>query len=127
MNETSERVAVFAARLRQARQTKGVSQAALAEAVGTRQSQISRIESGRRLPDSETLCRLADALELTMDYLVGRVDDPDPRAHPVADTIHRDMKSLGPAERELAHAIIRLLVAHTRGDMPSGKCVPNRP
>ncbi len=111
MNEKPERAAVFAARLRQARQAKGLSQAALAETVGTRQSQISRNENGRRLPDSETLCRLADALELTTDYLMGRTDDPDPRAHPAADTIHRDIRTLGPADRELAHAIIRLLVA----------------
>lgn len=113
MDGKPERAAVFAARLRQARQAKGLSQAALAEAVGTRQSQISRIESGRRLPDSETLCRLADALESTMDYLVGRVDDPDPRARAVADAVHRDIKALGPADRELAHAIVRLLAGRS--------------
>ena len=113
MNEKPERAAVFASRLRQARQAKGLSQAALAETVGTRQSQISRNESGRRWPDSETLCRLADALGLTTDYLMGRTDDPDPRAHPAADTIHRDIRTLGPADRELAHAVIRLLVVRS--------------
>ena len=41
----------------------GLSQAELAELVGTTQSAIARLESGGRPPRIDTLLRIADALE----------------------------------------------------------------
>jgi transcriptional regulator with XRE-family HTH domain len=54
--------------LREARYRRGVSQAQLASRAGTRQSAISRIESGRVSPTFETLRNLLDLLgeELTI-------------------------------------------------------------
>jgi len=48
------------------RMDKGLSQEKLAELVGTSNSQISRIESGRHRTNLDTLSRIAHALELRM-------------------------------------------------------------
>ena len=40
-------------------------------------SSIAHFETGTRKPSFESLRRLAIALEITTDYLLGRVDSPD--------------------------------------------------
>jgi transcriptional regulator with XRE-family HTH domain len=45
------------------RRARGLSQADLAELVGTTQSAIARLESGGRPPRIDTLLRIANALE----------------------------------------------------------------
>lgn len=50
-------------RLKAARVLKGMTQLQLAEKVGTREIEISRIETGRANPDGETKQRIADALQ----------------------------------------------------------------
>lgn len=53
---------LFAARLKQERDRIGFSQAALAAAAGLRDSYISMLERGQRIPPLDTLAVLADAL-----------------------------------------------------------------
>ena len=48
------------------RMDKGLSQQELADLVGTSNSQISRIESGRHRTNLETLARIAHALDLRL-------------------------------------------------------------
>jgi HTH-type transcriptional regulator/antitoxin HipB len=57
--------------VRERREELGWSQTRLAEAAGTRQPVISRIESGRMNPTVDMLARLADAMdgELTLSIL----------------------------------------------------------
>lgn len=63
---------LFAERLRSARDTKKVSQAALAKSAGLQPSHISHFETARRAPSAENLRALADALGVSTDYLLGR-------------------------------------------------------
>jgi predicted transcriptional regulator len=51
----------FSAELLRARLRAGLSQAELAERMGTSQSSIARLESGRTLPSAKTLIRFAEA------------------------------------------------------------------
>jgi predicted transcriptional regulator len=51
----------IATELIQARLRSGFSQVELAERMGTSQSAIARLESGRRLPSTKTLLRFAEA------------------------------------------------------------------
>lgn len=53
-------------RVELARLLKGLTQAELARRVSTRQSSISRIESGVSLPSLSFLVKIADALETTL-------------------------------------------------------------
>jgi predicted transcriptional regulator len=51
----------IAAELLRARKRTGLSQAELAERMGTSQSAIARLESGETLPSTKTLLRYAEA------------------------------------------------------------------
>jgi predicted transcriptional regulator len=53
----------IASELIRARARAGLSQAELAERMGTSQSAIARLESGRTLPSAKTLLRFAEATQ----------------------------------------------------------------
>jgi transcriptional regulator with XRE-family HTH domain len=67
---------IFSQRLKAARETRKLSQGDLAEKSGLQPSAISHFETGSRSPSFDNLKRLADALEVTTDYLIGREDQP---------------------------------------------------
>ncbi|MBB2930991.1 helix-turn-helix domain-containing protein [Paraburkholderia silvatlantica] len=62
---------IAAARLR-----AGLSQAKLAEAIGTSQSHIAKIEAGKVQIQFATAAQLADALKITLDSLRGLIQQP---------------------------------------------------
>lgn len=63
-------------RLREARQAKGLSQRHLGAALGLHQSTLAGYEAGVRQPDNAILVRLAEVLDVSVDYLLGRTDHP---------------------------------------------------
>jgi transcriptional regulator with XRE-family HTH domain len=67
----------FGDRLKTARDVRGWNQGELAEATGLQVSAISHFETGTRSPSFDNLRKLADALQVTTDYLIGRSDSPD--------------------------------------------------
>lgn len=68
--------ATFADRLKSLRKGKNVSQVVLAEGLGVTRTQISDMENGKTTTTIEKLVALADYFEVSLDYLVGRTDDP---------------------------------------------------
>lgn len=56
------------------REQRGWTQAHLAEAIGVKQSSVSRIESGQALPDSFTFRRIAAAFGRTPEQLQATVE-----------------------------------------------------
>ncbi len=66
-------------RLRKLRKDHGISQRALAELLGISQQTYSRYERGQRIPSVETVYVLARLYHVSMDYLAGITDDPQPR------------------------------------------------
>ena len=67
---------MFAKRLKQARLDKKLTQEQLAKMVNTKKSTISNYENEYSSPSNEMLYDLANVLEVTSDYLLGRVDFP---------------------------------------------------
>ncbi len=63
--------ATFAEELRAARRARGWTQAELAEQVGIAIEVCGRLERGRTLPRADTLVRLAAALRVSADSLLG--------------------------------------------------------
>lgn len=53
------------------REKKGISQAALALAIGVSQQSINKYENKQTEPDITTLSKLAEYFETSIDYLVG--------------------------------------------------------
>ncbi|WP_353856468.1 helix-turn-helix transcriptional regulator [Bacillus sp. Bos-x628] len=62
-------------RLKSVRKNKGLTQEELAKRVKTTKGTISNYENGHSTPSNEMLKDLADALDTTTDYLLGRTDN----------------------------------------------------
>jgi transcriptional regulator with XRE-family HTH domain len=97
----------FPERLRKAREHRGLSQGDLAQRTGLQPSAISHFETGTRKPSFDNLRRLADALEVTTDYLLGRVERMDAEAG--ADRLHRHLERLTSADRDFAEKMLKEL------------------
>ena len=63
-------------RLKEIRKAKGISQLKLAMELNTSQNTISRYETGEREPGLVELINIADYFDVSLDYLVGRSDNP---------------------------------------------------
>jgi DNA-binding XRE family transcriptional regulator len=67
-------------RIRTARLRRDLNQSDLARAVNKPRQHISQVEQGRQQPRAELLIDIADALGVTIDYLLGRTPVPDTEA-----------------------------------------------
>ncbi len=98
---------VFRERLRTAREYRGVNQSQLAEKASMQPSAISHFETGTRKPSFDNLRYLADALDVTTDYLLGRVEEF--KALAGADKLHRHYEALDGSDRKMADDLIMML------------------
>ena len=67
---------IFADRLKQLRSTHNVNSQQLADSIGVSRPAISQFENAANFPHVNTLCALADYFDVSLDYLVGRSNDP---------------------------------------------------
>ncbi len=63
-------------RIKELRKSKKISQLKMALDLNTNQNTISRYETGEREPDISALIKIADYFNVSIDYLVGRTDNP---------------------------------------------------
>ena len=63
-------------RLKRLRKLARETQPVLAAAIGVSTTQILRFEKGEQKPGLDNLWKLADHFGVTIDYLVGRTDEP---------------------------------------------------
>ena len=70
-------MAVFANRLKELRKSKGLTQRKMAEMLAMREQAYQMYEYGKREPNHETTVKIADFLDVSLDYLLGRTDNPD--------------------------------------------------
>lgn len=105
----------FGELLRKARETKGLTQAELAQRAGLQPSAVAHFESGRRSPSLDNLRRLADALSVNLDYLLGR--EPDLQsAGPAAEQLLRDFARIPAKEQATVSDIAKMLAEkHRKG------------
>jgi transcriptional regulator with XRE-family HTH domain len=109
---------IFRERLRAARESlRQMSQAALARDSGLPPSSIAHFEAGTRKPSFDSLRKLANALSVTTDFLLGRTDNPEGAAE--ADPLYRDMQKLNDENRRQAADFMRFLAE--KHDREAGK------
>lgn len=65
---------MFDKRLKLLRNEKDLKQSELADILGVSNSTIGMYEQGRRYPDLDTLQKIADYFDVSVDYLLGRTD-----------------------------------------------------
>jgi len=63
-------------RLKELRESRGISQVRLAIELNLNQNSVSRYENGTRQADYQTLIAIADFFDVSLDYLLGRTDCP---------------------------------------------------
>ena len=103
---------VFPERLRLAREIRELSQGDLAKRAGLQPSAVSHFETKARKPSFDNLRKLADALNCTTDYLLGRVDELS--AITGADMLNRHAEKLGADDLEIAEQFVRMLAKRTK-------------
>lgn len=106
MTKSSRAPETFGDRLKKARDLRSMSQGELAERARMQPAAISHFETGARKPSFDNLRRLAEALQVTSDYLLGRADDPEGHAATFDEPLFRDFKKV---ESETDRDSIRML------------------
>lgn len=70
-------MANFSERIKELRRKNHMTQEALGKVLGVGQDSISTYEHGKFYPEVRNLLVLADFFEVSLDYLMGRTDDPE--------------------------------------------------
>ncbi len=112
MLESNRPTEVFPIRLKKARELRGLSQAEVAARSGMQVSAVSHFETGGRKPSFDNLRRLAQGLDVTTDYLIGRVDEVGGTAN--ADRLYRNIQQLQTSDREFIEGWIKSKAAHAK-------------
>ncbi|GMO32308.1 MAG: helix-turn-helix transcriptional regulator [Termitinemataceae bacterium] len=98
---------IFCERLKKSREIRGLTQNELGTKAQLPPSSIAHFETGTRKPSFDNLRRLAEALSVTTDYLLGRVDKPGLPAS--ADVLFRDFDKLSDNDRDITAKFIQML------------------
>ena len=64
-------------RLKALRKRRGYTQISLQMQTGIEQALLSKFENGERVPPTETLLRLAEFYNVSIDYILCRTDNPE--------------------------------------------------
>ncbi|MEK5058200.1 helix-turn-helix domain-containing protein [Paenibacillus shunpengii] len=64
-------------RIAELREKRGMTQEELSSVLEITRASLSHYEKGRRKPDFETLTKLADTFNVSVDYLLGRTSQPE--------------------------------------------------
>ena len=67
-------------RIQQLRKARGLSQEALAEAIGVSRQAVSKWESEQSMPDIEKIILLSDYFDVSTDYLLKGIEESEPLA-----------------------------------------------
>jgi transcriptional regulator with XRE-family HTH domain len=70
---------------------------------------IAHFEAGKRKPSFDNLRKLAEALEVTTDYLLGRVAEPSMAE--AGDVLFRDIGKLSDYDRRIAENFLKMLTS----------------
>jgi len=98
----------FAQRLRHAREEmRQVTQGKLAELAGLPATAISHFEADARKPSFDSLRRLANALNVTTDWLLGRTDEPSSSG--VVSRFHRDLQNISESDLQTVELLVKAL------------------
>jgi transcriptional regulator with XRE-family HTH domain len=99
---------VFSKRLKEAREHLKWTQNQLGMEAGLPTSSIAQFETNARKPSFATLRSLASALQVTTDYLLGRVDEPQIVLNSEA-ALFRHLDKISGEDRKLLEVFAEML------------------
>jgi len=105
---------IFSQRLRAARELRNMSQGDLATRSGLQPSAISHFETSSRSPSFDNLKKLADALTVTTDYLLGRSEEAG-ASGPVAGNLFRHAGKLTADDFQALETMAKALAEKNTG------------
>lgn len=85
-------------RIAELRTSRHYTQDEMASMLGISRAALSHYEKGRREPDYETLIKIADLFQVSLDYIMCRTDDP--RLH-LSDEVRQFADGLELSDEEL--------------------------
>lgn len=102
----------FGARVKQLRKQRHWTQKELARKVEIRFQLLNKYEGGQHIPSVETLIRLADALDVTVDYLLtGNPVEDSPLASSRLFQRFRTLEGLAKEEQDAVITLIDAMIA----------------
>ncbi|MBA55197.1 MAG: transcriptional regulator [Pseudomonadales bacterium] len=105
----------FGARLKGLRKQKNWSQKELAALVDIRFQQLNKYESGLNIPPAGMLIKLADALNVSVDYLLtGNVDEAEPLANSRLFRRFQELEAMAQEDQETVIKVIDAMIAKQR-------------
>lgn len=97
-------------RIKEERKRRGMTQSDLSEKTNIKQAQIARYESSKSVPSVKLLTGIAEALDVSLDYLVsGRVrikSDYSEENHELHDRLESQLKSFSDRERKILESLL---------------------
>ena len=107
-------------RLKALRESLGLSQVKMAEALGSTQSSINRYENGQSTPPVSLFRRYADYFDVSLDYIFARTDKPQgityafkPKAAPEREEMSRFIEMCfdpqSPMHEKLKETLFRMM------------------
>ena len=107
-------------RLKALRESIGISQVKMAEAIGSTQSSVNRYENGQSSPSVELLRRYADYFDVSLDYIFARTDKPQGKIYefrPKASQAREEMRRFiemcfdpqSPMNEKLKETLLRMM------------------
>ena len=103
---------MFSDRLSQLRKELGMTKKDVAEKLNIDQSTYGKYELSKRQPDYDTLIKLASFFDVSVDYLLGRIEDRNPGSNYPADAkaMLRDIAKLTDEQKEIVKRLIKELI-----------------
>ena len=105
-------------RIRELRKAKKVTMKELGNMIGVAESTMSLYETGKRKPDPETLSRLADYFNVSVDYLLGRDEGQSQTSPSPADRQRRDveamLRAMSDADLEKVYDYVRFVAQNKK-------------
>ncbi|WP_153100249.1 helix-turn-helix transcriptional regulator [Paraburkholderia hayleyella] len=105
----------FAARLREAREARQMTQGRLAELLGVNRRVYNRWERAGALPQLDAVVRMAQVLQISVDALVGLEPLAEPRIHnPRLHALYEQMDLLSDEDQQALIVLMDSLVKRSQ-------------
>ena len=100
-------------KMKELREKQGLTQKGFGDIFGVSEATVSNYENGKRDPDLDSLCQIADYFDVSLDMLVRGKEKDRPEGRPIGEMLKMYDK-LSSEELELILAVINASLADRR-------------